>query len=246
MGGADGWSIAVDAALGQLKEIGGEGSLAELMGEAIAKRFEPYRGDRFTILASSLDHRVAHTSLSREATFAALRETVVAIHKWKKSALVAEAPEAQADAEGQPDAKRCKTEHGSLLRRGLLAASRSTKVLSDEDMVAAELATYKVEVSRSEGDMATSPTTWWEARRDALPTISLLGPLFASAPASTCSVERLFSIASRIFSPKRTSLHPSRLGMLCTMKHNFGIRKEIHAMVGVKAEEADAVNPAAA
>jgi hypothetical protein len=58
---------------------------------------------------------------------------------------------------------------------------------------------------------------WWKAHEIAYPELWRVALRYLSIPATTASVERLFSLAGAIVSSKRTKLSPEMIEVLATL-----------------------------
>lgn len=64
------------------------------------------------------------------------------------------------------------------------------------------------------------PPIFWEKNQNLYPTLSQLAEYYLSVPASSAPVERLFSIAGKIFRPERCRLTDKTLEQLMLIRCN--------------------------
>ena len=70
-----------------------------------------------------------------------------------------------------------------------------------------------------------NPLKYWEANYHRLPILSKLSEKFLAVPATSAPVERLFSIAGKIFRPDRCRLNNSTFEKLMMIKCNSEVKE---------------------
>jgi hypothetical protein len=64
-------------------------------------------------------------------------------------------------------------------------------------------------------NLEDSPLAWWKQHGHLFPTLSRLARRYLATPATSCPVERLFSVAGQVDAAKRASLSSDNLTLLC-------------------------------
>ena len=75
--------------------------------------------------------------------------------------------------------------------------------------------------------------TWWKEHAARFPYLSQLARRYLAMPATSASVERLFSVAGQIVTAKRASLHPDTVTLLVFLHEAIpgGIEREAAAII---------------
>ena len=74
---------------------------------------------------------------------------------------------------------------------------------------------------------------WWKEHATRFPYLSQLARRYLAMPATSASVERLFSVAGQIVTAKRASLHPSTVTLLVFLHEAIpgGIQREALSII---------------
>ena len=66
-----------------------------------------------------------------------------------------------------------------------------------------------------------NPCDWWKEKKDVFPNLEVMARQYLGAPASSASVERLFSSVGVAFSDKRKSAHSATLESIMFARENL-------------------------
>ena len=105
----------------------------------------------------------------------------------------------------------------SLNREGSCGNSSSPRS-PDLDPLSKELDIYQMDPCEQR---KASPYMWWSANAYRLPLLSKLAMKFLSTPPSSVESERVFSIGTQIYSPKRNSIGGNTSEMLMFIVYNL-------------------------
>ena len=72
-----------------------------------------------------------------------------------------------------------------------------------------------------------NPLSWWKAHGQHFPTLSRLACRFLAISASSCPVERLFSVAGQVDDARRASLSPDTMTLLVFMHEALPLVRKI-------------------
>ena len=77
------------------------------------------------------------------------------------------------------------------------------------------------------------PLMWWKEHAAKFPYLSQLARRYLAMPATSASVERLFSVAGQVVTAKRASLDPETVTLLVFLHEAIpgGIQREAFAMI---------------
>lgn len=107
----------------------------------------------------------------------------------------------------------------SLTRDGsLVNCSTSDSVPVDLDPLSKEIEMYERDTYEKR---KASPYKWWAANAYRLPLLSKLAMKFLSTPPSSVESERVFSIGTQIYSPKRSRIGGKTAEMLMYIVYNL-------------------------
>ena len=175
---------------------------------SVKTRLLPYTENTTLKLATFLDPR-----FKADMFLAAVKEDVLVT--IRKSASVHTRQED--DIIHSPPPKRSKFLGGlqSSLNSGGSSVTAVPKVRINS--VDKELDSYLCEISVDED---SNPLEWWCARSGNFPILSTMAKKYLSMPATSAPVERLFSIAGKIFRPERSSLSDGVFEMLMFIRCN--------------------------
>ena len=114
-----------------------------------------------------------------------------------------------------PTKRQCVTEPDNLF--DFMEESDPQTTFSDTSKITTEVNVY---LSQPCTDRHSDPLQFWKAQHGNFPTLSQLVPHHLSIPASSAPVERLFSIAGKVFRPERCSLKDSTFEQLMFIRCN--------------------------
>ena len=98
----------------------------------------------------------------------------------------------------------------------------STSTLSsNETNIEKEVQDYLSEVSLPED---SDPLLYWQTKSSAMPTLGTLAKKYLTIPATSASMERLFSVAGRICRPDRCRLSDKQFERLLFIKTNAHLK----------------------
>ena len=108
-----------------------------------------------------------------------------------------------------------------------------------------ELDTYRTTAGQqfNEGnlDEKANILMWWKKHAVRFPYLSRLARRYLAMPATSASVERLFSVAGQVVSAKRARLDPSTVTLLVFLHEAIpgGIEREAYEIIDAAIEIAD-------
>ncbi len=74
--------------------------------------------------------------------------------------------------------------------------------------------------------MFENPLAWWKANQGLYPILARLAKIYLAIPASSAPSERVFSVASRLISSKRTSMGTNIAGKTLYVSENWDMWKD--------------------
>jgi hypothetical protein len=83
-------------------------------------------------------------------------------------------------------------------------------------------------------NLEDSPLAWWKQHGHLFPTLSRLARRYLATPATSCPVERLFSVAGQVDAAKRASLSSDNLTLLVFMHEALPFLRKIRALTIVQ------------
>ena len=81
-------------------------------------------------------------------------------------------------------------------------------------LVTQEVERYKEHAYSNPIEMVGNPLGWWQQHGHHFPTLSRLARRFLTISATSCPVERLFSVTGQVDAARRTSLSPDTMTLL--------------------------------
>lgn len=90
-----------------------------------------------------------------------------------------------------------------------------------------------VKAAAEEGASQGGILMWWKEHATRFPYLSQLARRYLAMPATSASVERLFSVAGQIVTAKRANLHPSTVTLLVFLHEAIpgGIQREALSII---------------
>lgn len=93
---------------------------------------------------------------------------------------------------------------------------------NDDDSLTSEISRYfEYKVSK---DIDLSD--WWSKNANNFPHLAKLNEIYSPIPSTSASSEAALSTAGNMMTAKRSSIHPSKLNMLCMVHDNFEVISE--------------------
>jgi hypothetical protein len=83
-------------------------------------------------------------------------------------------------------------------------------------------------------NLEDSPLVWWKQHGHLFPTLLLLARSYLATPATSCPVERLFSVAGQVDAAKRAILSLDNLTLLVFMHEALSFLRKIRALTIVQ------------
>ena len=75
-----------------------------------------------------------------------------------------------------------------------------------------------------------SPLAWWKQHGHLFPTLSRLARRYLATPATSCPVERLFSVAGQVDASRRANLSSDNLTLLVFMHESLPLLRKIRSL----------------
>ena len=75
-----------------------------------------------------------------------------------------------------------------------------------------------------------NPLAWWKQHGHLFPTLSRLARRYLATPATSCPVERLFSVAGQVDASRRANLSSDNLTLLVFMHEALPLLRKIRAL----------------
>ena len=184
----------------ELEELGKKSSkLASTLKSSLERRLSRYEQEEALQMAAALDPRLK-LDWCHDEERAAVKELV-------KDKVLELAPEKhQLASETAPPAKRCR-----LFR----FMKKSTAMQPQEDTCHVEK--YFREPAVDDSD---DPLDYWKVKASSMPELAKLAVTYLAPSASSAPVERMFSIAGKIFRPDRCRLSDARFEELMFIRCN--------------------------
>ena len=180
---------------------------------SLERRMTPFETKKTYQLAGMLDPRFkllwCKDENERTATKSILFEETKKVSTDKE---IVEVPEDQADQEAQPQAKKVRTIF-AFMDEDRNKQKKPTKNSNYER----EVAQYLDEPVE---DQKENPLNFWKTNTERLPNLSILACTYLGVPASSAPVERLFSIAGKVFRPDRCRLKDKTFKRLMFIRCN--------------------------
>jgi hypothetical protein len=170
---------------------------------SIEKRLSKYEKDEDYIIATVLDPRFKLTWCKNEA----MREEHYANISAKMNNFV------ELSEEKSPPQKKAKISTSTIFNFIPQTPTRQRHTSGKQS----ELDQYLSEVCESS---ESNPLHFWSLHTESLPKLSKMAETYLALPASSAPVERLFSIAGKVFRPERCSLTDSNFEALMFLKCN--------------------------
>jgi hypothetical protein len=177
---------------------------------SMSKRFSVYRDDDVYQLSAVLDPRF---KLRWSKSPADLEDKLLKYARRQDSTC-----ENSSD-DGSPPRKLSKIEDG--LFSFMTPTKHGKKRHISGDGIKMEVSEYLLEPCDY-----TNPLQCWKENADRFPILAKLAKLYLNVPATSAPVERLFSIAGKIFRPDRCRLSDSTFQMLMMIKCNEKVSNE--------------------
>lgn len=200
-------SLAIPVTLGlehQLNEISTTYSnkMVSVLKSSLLKRMSDFKSEDSYVLAAMLDPRFK-IRWSNDVTQKTELETKLTSYARKQ-----EVTTERIDANSPPS---------KVLKDDLFSFMTPTKRDRNisGDPVKQEVCTYL-----SEACEQTDPLKYWKEHCDKYPTLAILAKKYLCIPATSAPVERLFSIAGKVFRPERCRLSDNTFEMLMMIKCN--------------------------
>ena len=117
--------------------------------------------------------------------------------------------------------------HSQIVRTDSTQSTKSSSTASEtmEEAVRLELECYEKDRYL---EPEQKPHPWWEYTKARYPLIFPLASKLMTIPPSSVESERIFSIGTAIYSPKRNSLKPSSSERLMFLNYNLRYLKHIY------------------
>jgi hypothetical protein len=96
-------------------------------------------------------------------------------------------------------------------------------------LVTQEVDRYKEHAFSNPIEMVGNPLGWWKQHGHHFPTLSQLARRFLTISATSCPVERLFSVAGQVDADRRASLAPDTLTLLVFLHEALSLVRKIRA-----------------
>ncbi len=168
--------------------------MLKALKDSFEKRLSKFEDNPVFQIAAVLDPRTKLTWCSTQHEIDTVTSMLIAKATEKNS----EPPMATPDTAIPPPAKRCKVL--SYMNKNRAATMPQPKPSSS---AATEVADY---LALPVLDEEEDPLEFWKTKQHRFPSLSKLAEYHLSIPASSAPVERLFSIAGKIFRPERCRL----------------------------------------
>ena len=94
-------------------------------------------------------------------------------------------------------------------------------------LVTQEVERYKEHACSNPIEMVGNPLGWWKQHGHHFPTLSRLARRFLSISATSCPVERLFSVAGQVDAARRASVSPDTMTLLVFLNETLTLVRKI-------------------
>ena len=96
-------------------------------------------------------------------------------------------------------------------------------------LVTQEVERYKEHACSNPIEMVGNPLGWWKQHGHHFPTLSRLARRFLAISATSCPVERLFSVAGQVDAARRASVSPDTMTLLAFLHEALPLVRKIRA-----------------
>ena len=127
----------------------------------------------------------------------------------------------------------------------VLTACSETSIITLNVDCDQEVDTYRtmagLQFNEGNLDVKANILMWWKQHAVRFPYLSRLARRYLAMPATSASVERLFSVAGQVVSAKRARLDPSTVTLLVFLHEAIpgGIEREAYEIIDAAIEIAD-------
>ena len=127
----------------------------------------------------------------------------------------------------------------------VLTACSETSIITLNVDCDQEVDTYRTmaghEFNEGKLDVKANILMWWKQHAVRFPYLSRLARRYLAMPATSASVERLFSVAGQVVTAKRARLDPSTVTLLVFLHEAIpgGIEREAYEIIDAAIEIAD-------
>ena len=111
----------------------------------------------------------------------------------------------------------------------------TVSLVSHASLVTQEVQRYKEHACSHPIEMVGNPLGWWQQHGHHFPTLSRLARRFLAISATSCPVERLFSVAGQVDGARRKSLSPDTMTLLVFLHEALPLVRKIRASRIVRA-----------
>jgi len=174
--------------------------------ESVYKRLSVYETHEAFQLASILDPRLKMDWCTDDE----IGTLTILLHE--KVMALSPSPSPTAAPVQSPPRKKCK-----LFRFMSSSTSASASPQPSTPATAAQVQTYLAQPAIPDD---ADPLVFWQQQQNVLPQLNTLALRYLSTPASSAPVERLFSIAGKVFRPERCRISDARFEELMFLRCN--------------------------